>query len=131
MAFATGQFHDIACINDIALTGKEYGPQYGARGVIITYGLPSRYGDIFTAGEIEIITTAISNHDGAGPTELDGFTKTLTFLLRDCDKVDYYRRLYTEPFENTFKRPVQFDGFVRRKLAMGCLAGKPMKHSDM
>lgn len=131
MAFAAGQFHDIACINDIALTGKEYGPQHGARGAIITYGLLSRCGDIFTAEEIEIITTAIANHDGAVPTELKGFARTLTLLLRDCDKVDCYRRLSTEPFENTFQRAIQFDGPVRRKFAMDCLAGKPMKYAEM
>ena len=131
MAFAAGQFHDIACINDIALTGKEYGPQHGARGAIITYGLLSKCGDIFTAEDIEIIATAIANHDGVEPTELDGFAKTLTFMLRDCDKVDCYRRLSTEPFENTFQRPLQYNGPVRRKFAMDCLAGKPMKYADM
>lgn len=131
MAFTAGQFHDIACINDIALTGKEYGPQHGARGAFITYGLLKLNYDGFTDEEIETIITAIANHDGARPEVLSGFTKTLTFMLRDCDKVDCYRRQSTEPLENVFQRPLVFDAPVRQKFALDCLSGKPMKYAEM
>ena len=131
MAFTVGQFHDIACINDIALTGKEYGPQHGARGAIITFGILTQYYDGFSREEIQAITTAITNHDGAEPEGLEGFCKTLTFMLRDCDKVDCYRRQSTEPLENVFQRPLEFDGSVRHEFAMRCLAGTPMKYAEM
>lgn len=131
MAFTAGQFHDIACINDIALTGKEYGPQHGARGAIITFGILTQYYDGFSREEIEIITTAITNHDGAEPEGLDGFTKTLTLMLRDCDKVDCYRRQSTEPLADVFQRPLEFDGPVRQSFALKCLAGTPMKYAEM
>ena len=131
MAFTAGQFHDIACINDIALTGKEYGPQHGARGAIITFGILTQYYDGFTAEEIKTITTAITNHDGAEPEGLEGFTKTLTLMLRDCDKVDCYRRQSIEPLADVFQRPLAFDGPVRQSFALKCLAGTPMKYAEM
>ncbi|MBR0431721.1 HD domain-containing protein [Candidatus Saccharibacteria bacterium] len=131
MAFAAGQFHDIACINDIALTGKEYGPQHGARGAIITFGILTQQFNGFTKEEIEAITTAIANHDGATPEDLSGFTKTLTLMLRDCDKVDCYRRLATEPLEGVFQRPLVFDSPIRQEFALDCIAGKPMKYAEM
>ena len=131
MAYTAGQFHDIACINDIALTGKEYGPKHGARGAIITYGILKQNYDGFTDAEIMAIITAITNHDGAEPENLAGFTKTLTFMLRDCDKVDCYRRQSTEPLENVFQRPLEFDGAVRHEFVMDCLSGKPMKYAEM
>ena len=131
IAFAAGQFHDIAYINDVMLTGKKSGPQHGARGAIITFGILTQYYQGFNEDDIKIIVTAIANHDGATPTELDGFTKKLTFLLRDCDKVDCYRRLSTESLENVFQKPLQFDGHVRQDFANGCLSGKPMKYAEM
>ena len=131
MAFTAGQFHDIACINDIALTGKEYGPKHGARGAIITFGILTQYYDGFTVDEIKMITTAITNHDGAEPEGLEGFTKTLTLMLRDCDKVDCYRRQSTEPLEDVFQKPLEFGGSVRHEFAMRCLAGTPMKYAEM
>ena len=131
MAFTAGQFHDIACINDIALTGKEYGPQHGARGAIITFGLLTLDYDGFSREEIEIITTAITNHDGAEPKDLSGFTKTLTLMLRDCDKIDCYRRQSTEPLQDIFQRPLEFDAPVRQRFALACLEGTPMKYAEM
>ena len=131
MAFAAGQFHDIACLSDIALTGKEYGPKHGARGAIIAFGILSQYYNGFSTDENKIITTAITNHDGAVTAELNGFEKELTYMLRDCDKVDCYRRQSTEPLENVYQRPLQFDGRVRREFALKCLAGKPMKYAEM
>ena len=131
MAFAAGQFHDIACINDIALTGKEYGPRHGARGAIITFGILTQNFDGFNATELAAITTAIANHDGAEVPKLSGFTKTLTYLLRDCDKIDCYRRLATEPLRNVFQRPLEFSSPAREDFATRCLNGDPMKYAEM
>lgn len=130
MAFTAGQFHDIACISDIALTGKEYGPHHGARGAIITIGILNGYSG-FNKDEIKIIATAIANHDVAQPTNLTGFTRTLTLLLRDCDKVDCYRRLSTEPLASTFQKPLVFSSHIRQDFASRCLAGEPIKYSEM
>lgn len=131
IAFTAGQFHDIACINDIALTGKEYGPKHGARGAIITFGLLEKCYDGFSRDEVNTITTAIANHDGAEPEGLSGFAETVTTMLRDCDKVDCYRRLSTEPLADTYQRPLEFGGRVRQSFALKCLAGEPMKYAEM
>ncbi|MBQ3347990.1 HD domain-containing protein [Candidatus Saccharibacteria bacterium] len=131
MAFAAGQFHDIACLGDIALTGKEYGPRHGARGAVITFGILAQGYDGFSDDELKIITTAIANHDGAKVPELSGFAKTLTYLLRDCDKIDCYRRQSTEPLANVFQRPLQFDSSIREDFALRCLNGEAIKYAEM
>ena len=132
MAFTIGQFHDIACINDIALTGKEYGPKHGARGAVITFGLLLEFYKGFDRSEAKIIATAIANHDGKNSDpNLTGLTGILTSMLRDCDKIDCYRRQSTEPLENVFQRPLRFNANIRPEFANRCLSGEPIDYAEM
>lgn len=132
MAFTAGQFHDIACVGDIWLTEKEYGPLHGSRGGYDACGILFMNYDGFSGDEIKTIVKVIRNHDG--PTileDLEGLSLTIALLLRDCDKVDCYRRQATEPLQTVFQRPLEFDAPIRKDWAEDCLAGKPMLYSDM